>query len=97
MPSVKRSLPWSVYVLLGTVSFGLVMIVAFSNGLTALLHEPLITPDAWLESHPYIQIGNRLVSEPSSTLFIFLLAILYLRVAILFFRGHDGQKSRLWR
>ena len=96
MPSVRRSLPWSVYVLLGTVIFGIVMSVAFSNGLTTLLHEPLMTPDAWLESHPNLQIGNRIVSEPSSSLLIFLLAILYLRVAILFFRGHDGQQSRLW-
>ncbi|MBM4236308.1 MAG: hypothetical protein FJ152_07545 [Firmicutes bacterium] len=96
MPSVKSSLPWSVYVLLGTVIFGLVMIVAFSNGLNALLLEPLITPEAWLESHPNLQIGNLIVSEPSSSLLIFLLAILYLRIAILFFRGHAGQQSRLW-
>jgi len=96
MPSVKSSLPWSVYVLLGTVIFGLVMIVAFSNWLNALLLEPLITPEAWLESHPNLQIGNLIVSEPSSSLLIFLLAILYLRIAILFFRGHAGQQSRLW-
>ncbi len=96
MPSVRRSLPWSVYVLMGTVIFGIVMSVAFSNGLTTLLHEPLMTPDAWLESHPYLQIGNRIVSEPSSSILILLLAILYLRVAILFFRGFDGQQSRLW-
>ncbi len=72
------------------------MSIAFSNGLAALLHEPLMTPDAWLESHPYLQIGNHVVSEPSSSVLIFLLAILYLRVAYLFFRGHDGQQSRLW-
>lgn len=96
MPSVRANLPWSIYVLLGTVFFGIVMSIAFSNGFAALLHEPFMTPDAWLESHPYLQIGNHVVSEPSSSVLIFLLAILYLRVAYLFFRGHDGQQSRLW-
>jgi MFS family permease len=96
MPSVRANIPWSIYFLLGTVFFGIVMSIAFSNSLVSLLHEPLMTPDAWLESHPYLQIDNHVVSEPSSSVLIFLLAFLYLRVAYLFFRGHDGQQSRLW-
>jgi len=96
MPSVRANLPWRIFVLLGTVIFGIVMSIAFSNELAALLHEPLMTPDAWLKSHPYLQIGNHIVNEPSSSVHIFLLAILYLRVVYLFFRRHDGQQSRLW-
>jgi hypothetical protein len=78
------------------VIFGVVLSIALSKGLSTLLHEPLLTPDAWRESHPYLQIGNHIVSEPSSSILIFLLATFYLRVAYLFFRGHDGQQSRLW-
>jgi hypothetical protein len=96
MPSISNNLPWSAYVLLGIVFLGIVLSIAFSNSLSAFIHEPPLTPDAWLESHPYLQFGNHIVSEPSSSLLIFLLAILYLRVAYLFFRGHDGRQSRLW-
>jgi hypothetical protein len=96
MSQVSKSISWGVYVLLGIVIFGIVLSIVFSSSLTALFQEPLLTPDAWLESHPYLQVGNRIVSEPSSSLLIFLLAILYLRVAYLFFRGHDGRQSRLW-
>jgi len=96
MPSVSKYLPWSAYVLLGIVFLGIVLSIAFSNSLNTIIHEPPLTPDAWFESHPYLQVGNHIVSEPSSSLLIFLLAILYLRVAYLFFRGHDGRQSRLW-
>jgi len=96
MPSVSKNLPWSAYVLLGIVFLGIVLSIAFSNSFSAFIHEPPLTPDAWLESHPYLQVGNHIVSEPSSSLLIFLLAILYLRVSYLFFRGHDGRQSRLW-
>lgn len=96
MPPVRRNLPWSLYVLLGTVLLGILISIAFSDGLTTLIYEPPLTPDAWLESHPYFQIGNLIISEPSSSIFIFLLAILYLYVAYLFFHSHDGQQSRLW-
>lgn len=86
----------SVYLLMGMVAIGIILIVVFSESLTTLLYEPLLTPDEWLESHPYLQIGNLIISEPSSSLFIFLLASIYLRVAYLFFHQQDNQQSRLW-
>jgi len=33
MPSFRANLPWSIYVLLGTVFYGIVMSIIFSNGL----------------------------------------------------------------
>jgi len=96
IPKASKRLPWSAYVLIGIVILGIVLSIAFSSNLSALILEPPLTPGAWLESHPYLQVDNRIVSEPSSSLLIFLLAILYLRVAYLFFRGYEGQQSRLW-
>jgi hypothetical protein len=96
MPTDRIQVPWSGYVLLAIVIFGIAISIALSDELSALLQEPLLTADAWLEGHPHIQVGSRIVSEPSSSLLIFLLAILYLRIAYLFFREHNGQQSRLW-
>jgi len=96
MPTGRIKVPWSGYLLLAIVIFGIIISIALSDELSALLQEPLLTADVWLEGHPHIQIGSRIVSEPSSSLLIFLLAILYLRIAYLFFHGHDGQQSRLW-
>ncbi len=96
MSSVRNKNPWGVYLLTGIVAIGIILIFVFSESLSTLLYEPLLTPDAWRESHPHLQIGNLIISEPSSSLLIFLLAVLYLRVAYLFSRGHDTQQSRLW-
>lgn len=96
MSSVRNKISWSVYLLTGIVAIGIIMIGISSEGLYTLMGEPPLTLVAWLESHPYLQIGNLIISEPSSSLIIFLLAILYLRVAYLFFRGFDAQQSRLW-
>jgi len=96
MSSVRNRNLWGVYLLVGIVAIGLTLIAVFSENLSSLLYEPLLTPDAWRESHFHLQIGNLIISEPSSSLFIFLLAGLYLCVAYLFFRRHDNQQSRLW-
>ena len=96
MSSVRNKNLWGVYLLTGIVAIGIILIIAFRESLAALLYEPLLTPDAWRESHAHLQIGNLIISEPSSSLFIFLLAILYLCVAYLFFRRQDTQQSRLW-
>lgn len=92
----KSKFTLSVYLLAGIIVIGLIIIGLFSGSLSVLLHEPQLTPDAWRQSHPYLEIGNLLISEPSSSLFIFLLAILYFRVAYLFIRGQEDQQSRLW-
>jgi hypothetical protein len=96
MSQNKSKLSLSVYLLPGTVLIGVIIIGIFSEGLSALIYEPLLTPDAWRESHPYLQIGNLIISEPSSSLIIFLLAIFYFRVAYLFFHRYEDQQSRLW-
>jgi hypothetical protein len=46
MSSVRANLPWSIYVLSGTVFFGIVMSITFSNGLVAPLHETLLDSDS---------------------------------------------------
>lgn len=92
----KSKFTLSIYLLAGIIVIGLIIIGIFSGSLSVLLHEPQLTPDVWRQSHPYLEIGNLLISEPSSSLFIFLLAILYFRVAYLFIGGQDDQQSRLW-
>lgn len=96
MSAVRNKTPRNIYLLMGMVALGILLSIGFSASLSALLYEPSLTPDAWRASHPHLQIGTLIISEPSSSLFIFLLAFLYLYVAYLFFRGPETQQSRLW-
>ncbi len=88
--------PRGFYLLMGIAAIGVLLVFFFRESLSTLLSEPLLTPGAWLASHPHWNVGSLVISEPSSSLFIFSLAILYFRVAYLFWRGSDGQQSRLW-
>ena len=96
MSSIRNNKLWGVYLLTGAAVIGILFIFVFSESLSGLLSEPLLTPDGWRASHPHWQIGNLTISEPSSSLLIFLLAILYLRAAYLFWRTYDAQQARLW-
>ncbi|WP_457916473.1 DUF6962 family protein [Candidatus Lokiarchaeum ossiferum] len=53
----------------------LTVLIGFNN-LDQFLLEPLLTPQQYLDSHPYISIGNFIWSEPSSTVLVYLLGIL---------------------
>jgi hypothetical protein len=55
-----------------------------------------ITPQQWLNSHWYVRWNDIVLAEPSSTFFVFLLAIVILILSFRFLKKTDHQKSRLW-
>jgi hypothetical protein len=55
-----------------------------------------ITPQQWLNSHWYVRWNDIVLAEPSSTFFVFLLAIVIFILSFRFLKKTDHQKSRLW-
>jgi hypothetical protein len=55
-----------------------------------------ITPKEWLDSHWYVKWNDYVLAEPSSTFFVFALAIVILWLGIRFLKTINQQKSRLW-
>jgi hypothetical protein len=55
-----------------------------------------ITPQEWLNSHWYIRWNDIVLAEPSSTFFVFTLAIVILLLSFQFLEKTDHQKSRFW-
>ncbi len=68
--------------------------------LEVLLYRPLITPDEWLTSMPWVEVEafgrSWLLMEPSSTFFVYFLGIITIICGIHFLRIAAGQKSRRW-
>lgn len=88
--------PANAFVLLGIVALGAILAGALRDGLSGIPYEPLQTPVAWLSSHPYISIGDLILSQPVSTIIVYLLALLTVLVGVYFIRTGNGQQSRLW-
>lgn len=55
-----------------------------------------ITPQEWLNNHWYVRWNDFVLAEPSSTFFVFSLAIVILLLSIRFLRSANHQKSRFW-
>jgi len=74
--------------------------ILFSNRLEILLHEPLITPEEWLQEHPYLTLNlfgiTITLTVPTSTLFVYVLGFETCIIGILIIIRRKTQKSRLW-
>jgi hypothetical protein len=55
-----------------------------------------ITPQEWLKSHWYVRWNDIVLAEPSSTFFVFLLAIVILALSYRFLKDAHHQRSRIW-
>ena len=55
-----------------------------------------ITPQEWLKSHWYVRWNDFVLAEPSSTFFVFLLAIVILALSYRFLKDAKHQRSRIW-
>ncbi len=92
----KRKIPSDLYLLLGIVIIGIIVIGIFSDRFADILYEPLRTPDNWHQTHPYLLVGDLTISEPSSSLIMLALIMMYFWTAYLFLRNRNEQDSRLW-
>lgn len=71
------------------------LILTSCNRLSELKHN--ITPEEWLESHPYWELSfgsvNFIFAEPSSTFLVFLLGFVLLIIGILLLKNNTGEKT----
>jgi hypothetical protein len=62
--------------------------------------DPDLTPANWCAAQPCIKIQiaskEMIVSQPTSTFFVYLLGVLTIGVGLYFFQIQDGEISRLW-
>ena len=72
----------------------LIVLIGFNN-LDQFLLEPLLTPQQYLDSHPYILIGNSIWSEPSSTVLVYLLGILTIGIGFTLLKKGKAVPSNL--
>lgn len=80
----------------------IIFVLIFQNcaKINEIGYSPNLTPEAFLSSHHWIDvsIGNAtfVLSQPTSTFFVYLLSFFYLYVGYQFFKDQRNQKSRLY-
>lgn len=80
-------------ILTAVVTLGL----PFVGDLSGTLQEPHITPEQFLDGRPFLETGNMVIIEPSSSFWVFGLAAVILVVAVLYIWKSYGENSRfLW-
>ena len=61
-----------------------------------LHHTPPLSPDQWCEHQPCWTWGDLVISQPSSSIIVYLLAAITLWIAYHFFNTQNGHQSRYW-
>ncbi len=84
-----------------TLSTRLHSILASFNRLKSIRHtDPELTPENWCQVQPCItiKVGSQgvVITQPSSTVLVYLLGLLTTGAGVLFLWGHDNQISRVW-
>lgn len=69
------------------------LITLFSN-FDAMKLMPLTTADAFLASQPYVNLGNVIMTQPSSTIIVYVLGIFIIFLGIRFLKHQEGHVSR---
>lgn len=64
--------------------------------LNQLQHNPPIRPDEWCQNQPCSAFGNFIISQPSSSIIVYILALFTLWIAYYFYKTRANQKSRYW-
>lgn len=66
------------------------------NTLDQLEYNPLLRPKEWCQNQPCSTFGSLIISQPSSSIIVYLLAIFTLWIAYFFYKTQNNQKSRYW-
>jgi len=81
------------------------LIIVFLIGLSSIMgcknhqslqYSPPVKTSEWCELQPCIQVGDLVISQPSSSLLVFILTLLTFYVAYHFYKTRQNQKSRYW-
>jgi len=66
------------------------------GSLDQLDYQPLTTSQEWCSQRPCVEVGDLVIAEPSSSILVFALALLWIGVGLAFLIGRRGQRSRTW-
>ncbi len=74
----------------------LTILFSSCQNLESLHHVSPIAPDQWCKNQPCSTWGDIVISQPSSSIIVYLLAAITLWIAYHFFKTQNGQQSRYW-
>jgi len=74
----------------------LVVLVLFGLFPVSLVALPEITPQAYLDMIPYIEIGRTIIITPSSTIIVYLLGIITLVFGVMLYKKKSNKVKMLW-
>jgi hypothetical protein len=80
-----------IFVVLGCIIVGIL-----APKLNSLLYDSEIAPEKWCADQPCSTVGNIVISQPSSSIIVYLVAFLTVLVGAYFIRSSDAQSSRIW-
>ncbi len=66
------------------------------DNIEKLKHNPPVRSDQWCENQPCIEWGDWTISQPTSSVLVYVLALITIWVAYLFLKDHRNQHSRKW-
>ena len=82
--------------LISIVFIGAFLVSLFGDELNKIQSEPLQSPESWLETHPYIVIGERVIAEPSSSVIVLILTLITLWVGLMFIKNTNRGSHLFW-
>ena len=65
-------------------------------GFKDILYNPPIKPEDWCDNQPCVEIWGYVISQPLSSVLVYLTAIITLIVAVYFLRSRKCEKSRFY-
>lgn len=72
------------------------LILSGCGGIPIFLEKPLRGPAEWLEAHPHFEWGGLILSQPSSSVLVFMAAFFALWIGRLLFRDRGEHLSRFY-
>ncbi|MFA6448359.1 MAG: hypothetical protein WCX65_02730 [bacterium] len=73
---------------------------ALFNRLDSIPYSPLITPKAFCENQPCVNIHSGsldfILNQPTSTAIVYILGAMWIAAGLYFLRSRGGQRSRSW-
>lgn len=74
----------------------IVLIISIFADYDGMKQLPLVTGEEFLNSQPYIKVGDVILTQPSSTLIVYALGIFIVILGIRFLKKKQSHMSRKW-
>lgn len=74
----------------------IVVLITFFSRFDEMLLKPLTTGEAFLDGQPYIMIGDVVLTQPSSTVIVYVLGLFIILLGVRFLKLKEDHQSRKW-